>query len=64
MRRSEPYSDSESAASRLRVTESLDRWHWWLMKIREKAARVPVHVGSDIWDEDVIPLRQPIEECE
>lgn len=65
MRRSNPMSESEMLASRLRVQHDLDRWHWWLRSIREKAARVPLnHAGSDIWDEDVIPLRQPIEDCE
>lgn len=58
-------AERESLASRLRVQEAHDRWVYWTRLVYEKAARVPVkHAGSDIWDEDVIPLRQPIEECE
>jgi len=63
MRRSNPMSQAQEMESRLRVQHDLDRWHWWLRTIREKAARVPLNHGTQIWDEDVIPLRQPVDEC-
>lgn len=54
--------EHEELASRLRVQEAHDRWVYWTRMVYEKAARVPVR--QEIWDEDVIPLRQPVEECE
>lgn len=49
-----------------------ERWVYWLDRIREKYERLPdmraVNFGTyadpEIWDDEVIPLRQPIEECE
>jgi hypothetical protein len=50
----------EEMVSRLRLNDSLDRWHWWLRQIAEKYERVP-NVRSDIWDKEVLNPRQPVE---